>query len=134
MLYSQNLNFSFSGLKTAVLYDYKKRSLKVRKTTTYTRAMAREIQQAIIDVLIKKTAQATAAYNAKTIIMGGGVAANAELRKQLTLLSKKLNIKFAVPPPAICTDNAAMVAVSAFFNFKRTTGWRRIKAQANLKL
>ncbi|PIZ89669.1 MAG: tRNA (adenosine(37)-N6)-threonylcarbamoyltransferase complex transferase subunit TsaD, partial [Candidatus Nealsonbacteria bacterium CG_4_10_14_0_2_um_filter_37_10] len=85
MIYQKNYDFSFSGLKTAVLYDFRKQKPKIRKSREYIREMCREAQQAIIDVLIRKTIKAAKDYKAKSIILGGGVAANDELRRQFAL-------------------------------------------------
>jgi len=137
MINSKDYDFSFSGLKTAVLYDFKSRPKKVRNSKEYIRTMAREIQQAIIDVLIKKTIKAVRDYRAKSILLGGGVAANDELRKQFQLKIKnlKLKINFLVPPKNLCTDNAAMVAVAAYFNWsKATKNYQKIKALTNLRI
>jgi len=88
------------------------------KKREFIQEMCKEAQQAIIDVLIKKTIKAAKDYKAKTIILGGGVAANDELKRQfdLNLKSKKLNLKFLIPPKKFCTDNAVMVAATAYFN------------------
>jgi len=136
MIYSKDYDFSFSGLKTAVLYDFKKRSLKTRKSKKYIREMAAEIQQAINDVLIKKTIKAARDFRAKTVILGGGVAANDELRKQLNHKLKTINHKlnFFAPPKNLCTDNAAMIAVTAFFHKNNKKPWQKIKAKANLRI
>jgi N6-L-threonylcarbamoyladenine synthase len=138
MIYSKDYDFSFSGLKTAVLYDYKKRSPKEKKSKKYIRAMAKEIQQAIVDVLIKKTIKAAKNFRVKTIILGGGVGANEELRKQLKekVKSKNLKVNLLMPPKNLCTDNAQMVATLAYFYFKmkKFSKWDKIKAEANLKI
>ena len=99
--------------------------------------MAKEIQQAIIDVLIKKTIKAAKYHKAKTILLGGGVAANKELRKQFQLKIKnlKLKINFLVPSRAFCTDNALMIGIAAWFNRKKATrNYQKIKAEANLRI
>jgi len=88
MIKQKNYDFSFSGLKTAVLYKVKGERLKV-KDEKYIQNMCWEIQQAIIDVLVAKTIRAAKQYKAKTVIIGGGVAANKELRKQLREAIKK---------------------------------------------
>jgi N6-L-threonylcarbamoyladenine synthase len=119
------------------LYDFKKRSKKIRTSKKYVRAMAKEIQQAIIDVLIKKTIKAAKNYKAKTILLGGGVAANDELRRQFELKAYSLEPKvdFLVPPKNLCTDNAAMVAVAGYFNRRKATrDYQKIRADANLRL
>lgn len=138
MIYQKNYDFSFSGLKTAVLYNFKSQPERIRKSKKYIQAMCAEAQQAIIDVLIKKTIQAAEDYNAKTIILGGGVAANNELRKQFNYKLKTINYKliFLVPPKKFCTDNAAMVAVAAYFYWfwGKEKKPKSIEANANLRL
>lgn len=136
MINQKNYDFSFSGLKTAVLYDFKKRSSKARRSEKYIKEMAHEIQQAIIDVLIKKTIKAAKDYKAKTIILGGGVAANKELRKQLQEKIKKElpNTYYLKPNTLFCTDNAAMIGVTAFYHLNETRNWKEIEANANLRL
>jgi len=159
MIYQKNYDFSFSGLKTAVLYHYKNQSPKIRKSEVYIREMAKEIQQAIIDVLIYKTLKAVKEYKAKSIILGGGVVANNELRKQFqsainnqqlsSAIAKRserrgrsrlrtLAIKFLVPPKKFSTDNAAMVAIAGYYNWfknkKRKWSNSKVEANANLRL
>ena len=142
MIYSKDYDFSFSGLKTAVLYDFKKRNLRLRQgyggqAKKYIQTMSFEIQQAINDVLIKKTIKAAKDFRVKTIILGGGVAANDELRKQLNYKLQTINYKlnFLVPSKKFCTDNAAMIAITAYFNqSQKTKSWAKIQAQANLRL
>jgi len=136
MIYQKNFDFSFAGLKTAVLYDFKSKPKKERNSKEYKIEMAKEIQQAIIDVLIFKTFKAAKEFRAKSIILGGGVVANEELRKQFQeKIQKELpNTKYLIPNPKYCTDNALMVALAAFFNRKKTKKPEEIKAEANLKI
>ena len=146
MIYQKNYDFSFSGLKTAVLYDFRSRSSKIRESKKYIRAMCAEIQQAIIDVLIHKTLKAAKNFKAKSVILGGGVTANNELRKQFQEKVKKElpNIQYLTPNIKFCTDNAAMVAATAFFHRKlekaafakasASQSWQKIKVNANLKI
>jgi N6-L-threonylcarbamoyladenine synthase len=136
MIYQKNYDFSFSGLKTAVLYDYKKRTPKMRKNEKYIKKISAEIQQAVIDVLIKKTIKAAKEYKAKSIILGGGVTANKELRKQFNYKLKTINYKlnFFVSPKNLCTDNAAMIGITGYFNRKKAKDWRKIKTDANLRI
>ena len=115
MIHTKDFDFSFSGLKTAVLYDYQKRTKKVRMSKEYVRAMAKEIQQAIIDVLLKKTLKSAQQYNAKSVILGGGVSANEELRKQLTKELKKEKIALFLPKKSLATDNGIMPAFVGYF-------------------
>lgn len=132
MIHSGNYDFSFSGLKTAVLYRYQKSEIKNQK---YKQEMAKEIQQAIIDVLIAKTIKAAKDYRVKTIILGGGVSANKELRKQFQQRTKREKLNLKVPSPKFSTDNAAMTAITAYFHLKeKTENLKKIKADANLKI
>jgi len=137
MISSKDYDFSFSGLKTAVLYDFKKRPKRVRVSKEYVREMAKEIQQAIVDVLIKKTIKAAKNYKVKSIMLGGGVVANQELRKQFQQKIKKENLSFKLHVPSfkMCTDNAVMIGLSAYFNQKISSKkWQKIKANANLRI
>lgn len=136
MINSKDYDFSFSGLKTAVLYDYKKRSKIIKESPEYKIAMAKEIQQAVIDVLLKKTLKAVNDYQAKTVILGGGVTANTELREQLKnkLSTTYSQPNFLTPPPNLCLDNGAMVAMAAWLHFPNKKDWSRIKPNANLSI
>jgi len=137
MINSKNYDFSFSGLKTAVLYDFKKRPKKTKRSKKYISEMAKEIQQAIIDVLIKKTIKAAKDYKVKSIILGGGVTANKELRKQFKERIKKEipSIKYYLSNTEYCTDNAAMIGIAGYFNQKKSTkNWRKIQVNANLRI
>ena len=139
MIHTKDFDFSFSGLKTAVLYDFQSRTAKVQKSKEYIRTMAKEIQQAIIDVLLAKTLKAAVQYGAKSIILGGGVAANKELRKQLTYTIHASGFKFQVLAalPKLCTDNGLMPALAGFFNLSKKKygeALNRIAAKPNLRL
>lgn len=133
MINQKNYDFSFSGLKTAVLYNFKKTKKKDKK---YIESMCYEIQQSIIDVLIKKTIRAAKDYKAKSIILSGGVASNKELRKQLKEKVKERlkDIKLYIPEKKYCTDNAVMTAITAFHHLKETEKPENIKAEANLRI
>ncbi len=145
MINTKDYDFSFSGLKTAVLYDANKRYGKaplrsaIGGTTEerqYIRQMCAEIQQSVIDVLIKKTTNAAINYKVKTIILGGGVTANKELRKQFAEKIKKNlpNTRYLMPSTQLCTDNALMVAIAGYFKYKtgKKENWKDIEVNANL--
>ncbi len=137
MIRQKNYDFSFSGLKTAVLYDFKKRSLRIRKSKQYICEMAVEIQRAIIDVLIYKTLKAAKSHKIKSIILCGGVAANKELREQLKkrIIKETPSIKYLAPDIKYATDNAAMIGIAAYFNLSRSgKKWKEIKANANIEI
>lgn len=116
MMHTKNYDFSFSGLKTAVLYDFKKRSSRLQKSPAYIQAMAAEVQQAICDVLIIKTIRAAKEFNVKTVMLAGGVAANQRLRQLLERGLKFIpQVKLILPEPQFCTDNALMIGLAAYF-------------------
>lgn len=125
MLNQKNYNFSFSGLKTAVLYLHQKQTPETQKSDDYLRAMSYEIQQAIVEVLAAKTKRAAAEFGAKSIIIGGGVSANETLRKEMKQAAKDLGVKFLAPAPDLSVDNAAMAGVAAYF------AWRDSRAIAS---
>lgn len=136
MINSRDFNFSFSGLKTAVLYFVRKLS---ELTPEIKAQICREFQQAAIDVLIAKTLKAAQKYKPKTIILGGGVAANQELRKQIKKeLSKKFpKISLLLPEIRFAGDNAAMIAAAGCLKtFKKrfVKNLNTLKADGNLKL
>ncbi|MBU4223744.1 tRNA (adenosine(37)-N6)-threonylcarbamoyltransferase complex transferase subunit TsaD [Patescibacteria group bacterium] len=145
MLNSKNYDFSFSGLKTAVLYLLRdlEKNYGLRVTDYALRAaICAEFQQAVIDVLISKTIRAAEEYKVKTIILGGGVAANKELRKQLKNRIKEEipNAKCLMPDAKFTGDNAAMIAVAAYFHAIKKppdrlgANWKKLKANGNLQL
>lgn len=135
MLNSGDFNFSFSGLKTAVLYLTKK--LGKQKTRRLRAQIAAEFQQAVIDILIGKTLQAAKIHKPKSICISGGVSANIELRKQFKQKVKKIIPQSSIfyPPNLLCTDNAAMMAIAATFQDSRKySNWSKIQTDPNLKL
>ncbi len=133
MIYSNNYDFSFSGLKTAVLYEFQKQKEKTRKDERYIVAMAKEIEDAIADVLVFKLKKAIKEFKIKTVILGGGVTANKKLREKTEALQKSfLNITIIIPPPSLSTDNAEMIAAASFMEEKR--GLDNITVSPNLKI
>lgn len=117
MIDSSDFDFSFSGLKTAVLHKIK--TIEQLSNEAISNLSA-SVQQAAIDVLISKTLKAAKKYNAKSVLLSGGVAANQKLRDELKLNAKRylLKAKIFAPQKSFCTDNAAMIGVAAFFNSK----------------
>lgn len=156
MINSKNFDFSFSGLKTAVLYAVKKfqgkkfqgstlKNKKIEPWKNYITAMCHEFQQAVIDVLVSKTIKAAKKYNPKTIMLAGGVSANQELRKQLgkSIKSNLQNTSYQLPDTRYSIDNAAMIAAAGYFRWKKMSknkknksfnNWKTLQADANLKL
>lgn len=125
MLGKDSLDFSFSGIKTAVLYYCRGQDMKGQDKVNSMSAeqiadIAASFQAAVVEVLIKKTQRAAERIGAKTILLGGGVAANAELRTALQRMcdSSSPAKKLLVAPKQYCTDNAVMVASLAYHKFK----------------
>ena len=125
MLGSESLDFSFSGIKTAVLYYCRGQDMKgENKVGSMSQQQIADIaasfQAAVIDVLIKKTQRAAEKIGAKTILLGGGVAANNQLRKALQQMCESAEPpkKLLIAPKQYCTDNAVMVASLAYHKFK----------------
>ncbi|MBI2640832.1 MAG: tRNA (adenosine(37)-N6)-threonylcarbamoyltransferase complex transferase subunit TsaD [Candidatus Sungbacteria bacterium] len=133
MLNSKDYNFSFSGLKTAVLYLT--RDLGLQKTKKLRPLIAKEFQDAVVEVLVSKTIRAAKEYKAKTILLGGGVAANKLLRERLVdTLKKGMPLALCYLPLASLTgDNALMIAVTARFTGKKKA-LDKVGADANVKL
>jgi len=125
MLGPRSLDFSFSGIKTAVLYYCRGQDMKGEdKVDSMSRQeiadIAASFQAAVVDVLVKKTQRAAGRIGAKTILLGGGVAANSNLRAALQEMCDSADPpkKLRVAPKQYCTDNAVMVASLAYYKFK----------------
>lgn len=109
-------DFSFSGIKTAVINFVNKMNMKNEEFKK--EDLAASFLGKVVDILCKKTLKAAKGKNVKTIILAGGVAANSLLRSQLTEQGAKLGIKVYYPSMKLCTDNAAMIAEAAYFKLK----------------
>lgn len=144
LLNKNNFDFSFSGLKTAVLYETKKHP-DLLKNKEYIATACHEFQQAVIDVLVSKTIRAAEKYKPKTIMLAGGVSANKELREQMGFAIKKFlpNTRYQMPDINLSGDNAAMIAAAAYYRWQKMSGikkkcplenWKKITADANLKM
>lgn len=107
-------DFSFSGLKTAVLREV--RSLEEKGKPTPAPDMAASFQAAVVEVLVVKTIEAAKKFGAKGIVVAGGVSANAELRKAFGM---RTLLPVFIPPLYLCTDNAAMIAGAGYFRFAK---------------
>ena len=125
LLEPDSLDFSFSGIKTAVLYYCRGQDMKgedkVGSMSDQEIAdIAASFQAAVVDVLIKKTERAIERIGAKTVLLGGGVAANSELRRRLQEMCEAAipSQKLLVAPKQYCTDNAVMVASLGYHKFK----------------
>ncbi len=153
MLSKNNFDFSFSGLKTAVLYETKKlqEKLSVADYQLLIPQICYEFQQAVVDVLVKKTIKAAQKYEAKTILLAGGVSANTELRKQMAEAierslgdpSNQSPLSYSIPDLSLTGDNATMIATAATFRWQNMgeaqketakNNWKTLVPNANLKL
>ena len=137
MINSKDYNFSFSGLKTAVLYLYND-LIKKYPAKEIRLAMAVEVQNAIVDVLTAKTVKAIENLNPKTAMIAGGVSANKKLREEMAEKINPYKIPLFIPDFAYTVDNAAMIAAAGYFNYLKKKpnrdSWKKLRANANLKL
>ncbi len=138
MINSNDFDFSFAGLKTAVLYLLKKLNTDgylYDASYKYKTAIAKEFEDAATDVLITKTKKALLKTKAKTLILGGGVSANVHIRREFEKMVKNEfpKTKLLIPDKNLSTDNAIMIAVVAFFK-KVKRGSQAIRAKGNLTL
>lgn len=133
MIYSKDYNFSFSGLKTSVLYYLRK--IK-NLSETQKMEIAREFEDSVVEVLLKKTKKAIEEFSPKTLIIGGGVIANKVIREKFLELEKAIpNFRVLVPEKSLSTDNATMIAMSAYIDSLRTDSRKyEIRADGNLDI
>jgi len=132
MIKSGDFNFSFSGLKTAVLYKTQELGKKNDKDINN---LAASFQQAVIDVLIQKTKRAIKEFKVKTILSGGGVLANQSLRQSLKNLSEE-EIQVLLPAKEYCGDNALIICLAAYLNYsnQKDLSFQKIIPDPNLDL
>jgi len=128
LLHDKTLNFSFSGLKTAIMREWQKHKKPNKELIN---EFAYEVQEAITDVLVAKTLTAAQSHQAKSILISGGVSANLRLREKLTSQAKGFHLHF--PPIALCTDNAVYIASYAFFK-GTPVNWHDITALPDLSV
>lgn len=150
MMNDKSFEFSFSGLKTAFINATKEHFSVLRNNPSSVgwQQIALEdkleesekqilydlcasLEQAIADVIIKKTIRATQSYDVKSVLMGGGVAANKRLREQLKAKLDNSNTKLYYPPVNLCVDNGAMIATAAYFN-NQPVDWKKVEADPSL--
>jgi N6-L-threonylcarbamoyladenine synthase len=132
MIDSKDFDFSFSGLKSAVLREVEKIGVN-NLTHENIENISYSLQIAIFDVLIKKTIKAGLEFGVKSIVLGGGVASNQALARYFENYIKrnKLDIKLFIPSKSLCTDNGAMIAAAGFFNYKEVP-WQKVTANPEL--
>lgn len=129
LITSGDLNFSFSGLKVAVLRQVKDKKIDKKDRTN----LAASFQQAAVDVLVKKTLTAARDRKVRNIVVSGGVAANSQLRETFKNKCDLLGYDLFTPPVKLCTDNAAVIAAAAYFN-QTPAAIFKVTADPNLRL
>jgi len=143
MINSDDLDMSFSGLKTAVknhLTDHRAQSAKLRfgrsrklcLSQFTVHQLAAEIQEAIVDTLVAKSIKAIEKYRPKSFLLAGGVSANKRLREKISE-SLKGETKVFIPDPKYSTDNAVMIATAALYNYKPIP-WEKVTANPGLSI
>ncbi len=136
MLHSKNFDFSFSGLKTAVLYlvrDLKETGVEIDEQVKAD--ISASFQEACVDVLVQKTIRAAKEHGVSAIMLSGGVSANTRLRNDLRAATEQCGLIFSCPPLAYTTDNAVMIALAGYFAYKKSSTdatWQSVDMKANL--
>ena len=135
MIHSKDYNFSFSGLKTAVLYkirDLKKEGIEINDAVI--NEIAHAFQEAAVDVLVQKTIRAAREHGISSVLLSGGVSANTLLRAELKTATEKSGLIFSCPPLIYTGDNAVMIALAGYFAYKKDdkADWKTVDMHANL--
>lgn len=126
-------DFSFSGLKSAVLNEINR--AKMTGEEICVPDLAASFQNAVVEVLVSHTIEAAGEYGYSRVAIAGGVASNSALREGMKAACEKAGLKFYYPSPIFCTDNAAMIGVAAYYEYRKGSraGWD-LNAIPNLKL
>ena len=132
MIHEDNFDFSFSGLKTAVLRLVKDKTL----TEVEKMGLSREFEDAAADVLVAKTVRAVEEHGAQTVLVGGGVSANTHIKSELKVALDEIGIALLYPPHGFETDNALMIALAGYFRAlnKEFVDPDTLRANGNLRL
>ena len=138
MLSKTSLDFSFSGLKTAVLYFLKGYNHGKNDPIDWkdgrVEDLAASFQEAVVDVLVEKSLRALEATGLKRLAIGGGVAANSRLRSRLQELAQENGFSLFLPSRAMCTDNAAMIAGLAYARHAAGLSGEPLEANPRLRI
>jgi len=130
MIRDSSLDFSFSGLKTAVLYEVEKMAKVTEKDK---QNICASFQTAVAEVVLVKTKKALGQKKYHHLFLGGGVAANSYLRNQLTKLTKELNIPIHLPDLKYTGDNATMIGLAGYFQYQSLTTKQKVQLKGNWK-
>ncbi len=132
MLDADNYRFSFSGLKTSVLYSLKKEPAEKLNDPDFVAETAYEFQEAVVDTLVGKTERAIQEFQPKTLVIAGGVSANIRLREQMEgMVTAYSDCQFLMPPFQFSLDNAAMIGAAGVLRYVRMTEEERAAAKEN---
>lgn len=124
-----SLDFSFSGIKTAVI------NLNHKNPNVDKADLSASFEKTVTDILLENTLKATKSLKLKTIVLAGGVSANSYIRERFMELEKNQGMKIYYPSPVLCTDNAAMIASAGYYNYiNGITSGLELNAEPNLKL
>ena len=138
MLHSKNFDFSYSGLKTAVLYLIRDMGGIEKINDEKKSKIALEFENAAIECLVYKTARAIEKYKIKTLIVAGGVSANKYLQKEMKKMTKITKVKLLLPQKELTGDNSLMIGIAGYLNYiknkKKVPNPNSIKALGNLRL
>lgn len=142
MIYSKDYDFSFSGLKTAVLYlirDLREKDKNILENEVVKQKIAREFEDSVVETLAYKTIKAIKEYKIKTLIVGGGVSANKYLQEVITnsIKENKIKTKVYFPNKNLTGDNALMIAIAGYFQYKNkkiAKNLNNVKARGHLSL
>lgn len=132
MIKDISFDFSFSGLKTALLYAIRDDKNYKKRIPEYCFAF----EQAVVDVLVAKTIRAAKKFGVASVMLAGGVAANSALREKLSEEVEKIGLHFYMPDFKYTTDNATMIAAAGYYKFKakKTIPWQKVTVDPNLEL
>lgn len=126
MLATDDYRFSFSGLKTAVLYSLKKEAPEKLNDPAFVALISHEFQEAVVDTLVGKTEHALQAYQPRTLVIAGGVSANARLRERMeSMVAGYSDCQFLMPPFVYSLDNAAMIGAAGILRYARMDDTKR---------
>lgn len=132
MLLNEDYRFSFSGLKTAVLYSLKKEPAERLADPDFVAENAHEFQEAVVDTLVGKTERALREYQPKTLVIAGGVSANTRLRERMeAMVAGYTDCQFLMPPFKYSLDNAAMIGAAGILRYARMSDAERHDLKAN---
>ena len=130
MLHSHDLDFSFSGLKTAVMLQVKNRQLEAQAQAD----VAAEFEAAIVDVLVAKSVEAVKRSGLERLVVAGGVGANISLRKKLSAAAARAGFSVFYPAPEFCTDNGAMIAFAAAMRLQHAPAKQAPRGSGNFSV